>query len=677
MLGFIYSFSLYYKDKKSDFKPWIVNLLAMLRLIAISLISFLLLGPLIKTITRSVEKPIIIIARDNSQSILINQDTGTFIKDYNTDREELYNTLSENYDLITYTFGESVKENQEVDFGDKITDISSLFSELEAAFANRNVGALILESDGIYNRGSNPLYSSDRITFPIYTIARGDSTVKRDILIDNVISNSIAYMGNEFPVEIIVRADGCSGDRSFVKITKNGKILFSEQMLIDEDNFLARLQTSLKAEGSGIQHYRVEVSEIENEISVENNSYDFFIDIIDAKQKILILSVAPHPDIGALRSAIELNENYEIDLYMLQDFVEDVSKFDLIILYQLPSRNYLNTELMNEVRNAGIPLLFILGQGSDIPEFNLLQTGLSVFGDNKTFENVYPVFNSYFSLFTINDELKNTINRVTPLNSPFGTYNITATNQVLLFQRIGKLVSDYPLIMFNQDYENKYGIIAGEGIWRWKLSDFKYNGNHESFNEIVQKTMQYLTIKADKSFFRVSSKSAFNENDDIDFNAEVYNENYELINNPEVTIRIIDSEGKEYPFSFIVDGDKYYLNAGRFPVGKYKYMAETNVGDRAYTEHGEFLVKRLNMEAHQTTANHNLLYSLARKHDGGMYFPDEIEDLVSGINSRDDILSVAYYEKRFSSIINLFWLFVVIVGLLGLEWFLRKWHGSY
>ena len=40
-------------------------------------------------------------------------------------------------------------------------------------------------------------------------------------------------------------------------------------------------------------------------MSYLNNVKDVFVDIIDGRQKILLLANAPHPDLGAIKNAIE------------------------------------------------------------------------------------------------------------------------------------------------------------------------------------------------------------------------------------------------------------------------------------------------------------------------------------------------------------------------------------
>ena len=51
---------------------------------------------------------------------------------------------------------------------------------------------------------------------------------------------------------------------------------------------------------------------LSGEFSNRNNRQDVYVEVIDGKEKILLLALAPHPDVKALKSIIEKNENYVI-----------------------------------------------------------------------------------------------------------------------------------------------------------------------------------------------------------------------------------------------------------------------------------------------------------------------------------------------------------------------------
>ncbi len=676
LAGFVYSFFLYRKDKKfNESSVWIIRLMAIFRFCAIVILSFLLLSPLLKTVNRSVEKPVIIIAQDNSQSLVVGKDSAFYKKEYKQQLQKLINELGEKYEVRTYSFADKIKELTAADslsFNEKQTDISSLFDEIETRYSNRNVGAIILATDGLYNKGSNPVYTSEKIKVPVYTIALGDTTIKKDIVLVKVEHNRLAYLGNEFPMQIVVNAKQLKGKTSTLTISKGNTTLFTQIINFNSDGFITTIAVLLQAKEVGLQHYKVKLSTLPEEMSIVNNAQDVFVDVLDARQKILILSDAPHPDIAAIKESIEANQNYEVESYGIADFDKPLKKYNLVILHSLPSTRNPALKIIAEINAAGIPVWAFSGANT------LLKTNLSLAAapSQKTNE-VEPLLEQHFPLFTISDELRKAINYFPAVVSPFGTSPTENTSNVLLYQRIGIVDTKTPLLLFNTVGENKIALFTGEGIWRWRLEDFAAHGNHNLFNEFISKTVQYLSVKVDKSFFRITTKNNFFENEPIEMEAEVYNESYELINEPEVNIIITNADNKKFPFTFSKTSNAYRLNAGMMPVGEYKYEAKTKVGDKLYSQRGEFSVSALQVELTNTIADHQLLYSLAKKHSGEMVYPNDMEKLSSKLNSRDDIKSVSYSEKKLRDVINLKWIFFLILTLLSFEWFMRKRNGAY
>ena len=189
--------------------------------------------------------------------------------------------------------------------------------------------------------------------------------------------------------------------------------------------------------------------------------------------------------------------------------------------------------------------------------------------------------------------------------------------------------------------------------------------------------VQYLALKTDKSRFRVNIDPLVRENEKVEFDAELYNDSYELVNQPDVRLTITDHEKKTYPFIMGRTSHAYHLDAGNFPPGEYTYIAKTDFGGKQFSKSGSFSVIELNVESLNLQADHNLLNKLATDHGGRMVYPREISQLVDMIKKRDDIRPVIFSQTNYEELISLFWLFLAIIILLSAEWFIRKRWGSY
>lgn len=675
LAGSAYAFLLYRKDKKfSELSIWAIRSMAAFRFLSVSILAFLLLSPLIKSVNREVEKPVIILAQDNSQSITVGNDSNFYKTEYKNKLQKLIEELEDKYEVRSYSFADKVKELGNADslnFREKQTDISSLFEEIETRFSNRNVGAVILATDGLYNKGSNPVYTSSGIKVPVYTIALGDTTIKKDLILSKIEHNRIAYLGNQFPLEIVIDAKQFKGKTTTLTVTKGAVNLFSQTVNINTDAYTTTIPVILDAKETGLQHYRVKLSSLPEEISLSNNIRDVFINVLDAREKILILSDAPHPDIAALKGALIENQNYEVESFTIDQFDKQIRKYNLVILHQLPNSRTSASAILTELNASNIPVWSFSGASA------ILKKDLTLGSSTLKTNECEPVLEENFPLFTISDELRESSRDFAAVACPFGNIQPDNNSNVLFYQRIGVVDTKNPMMIFNTVGENKVAVFMGEGIWKWRMQDFAANSNNKIFNEFVTKTVQYLSVKVDKSFFRITGKNNFLENEPVEMEAEVYNQSYELINEPEVNIVITNAENKKFPFTFSKTTNAYRLNAGMLSVGEYKYEARVKVGEKLYVQPGEFSVSPIQVEFANTTADHQMLFSLSKKHNGEMVYPADMEKLSEKLNARNDIKSISYSEKKLNDLINLKWIFFIILGLISAEWFMRKRNGAY
>jgi hypothetical protein len=674
-VGCGYAYLLY---NKASFDKRTRRILAILRGTLVFLLSFLLLTPLLRTIGRTLEKPIIIVAQDNSSSVLATKNSAYYKTEYTKQLNNVIDDLSAAYTIKYYHFGAQLEEAKDLDFSEKRTDISEVFDEINDAYSNQNVGAVILASDGIYNKGSNPLYNSDLLNAPVYTIALGDTIPQKDLLIKNINYNRIVYLDNNFNINILVSAYGSKGERSRMNVSANGRNLFSKEMTIDKDQFFVEVPVTLNANKKGIQKYTISLSPVKNEITAKNNSQAIFIEVLEGKQKILLLANAPHPDLSAIKQSIESNKNYEVKLVLADAFAPDQMKnYQLVILHQLPASENAVQNIIAQLNAQNIPAWFIVGNQTYIDMFNRAGSGLTITGARNSYNEALPALSNDFFLFTLSEEAKKEIQKFPPLYSPFGQYNSSGDFSALLLQKIGNVTTNAPLLTFNNSGTVKRAILCGEGIWRWRLQNFASVQNHDALNELMSKSIQYLSTKDDKRKFRViQPQNNFDENEDILFNAELYNDSYELVNDPDVTLEL-KSGNKKYNYTFSKTSNAYYLNAAALPVGDYSYIAKTSLGKENHTATGQFTVAELNVEEQQTTADHQLLFSIANRTGGQMLYPDQMGELEKLLKAREDIKSISYEQKKMEELIDLKWFFFLLLALISVEWFIRKRSGSY
>ncbi|WP_256009022.1 hypothetical protein [Desertivirga xinjiangensis] len=673
ILGLGYA-ALLYKSPKAELSTGLTRLLFVLRAVVVALICFLFFAPYVKTTNKILEKPLVFLLQDNSASISIARPAGFDLSAYSQQLKNLETSLKNDYDVRTLSFGSKVSEGLSSEYPGKGTNISAALKYINEGFSNRNIGAVILASDGIYNQGGNPQYIAKNIKSPIYTIALGDTIPKKDLLISNVNYNKLVYLGNDFQIELNIEAHQSKGSAARIIVTGQSGPLFTKSISINSNEYRASIPVTLSARKKGIQRFTATITGIPGELSRENNTQTFFIEVIDGRQQVFILAASPHPDIAALKQSIESNKNYEVKSGFINDFNRgDLGQADLTILHQIPSLAVPGLNLSSLLNKKNV--WYILGAQSNTQAFASSQNVLNIVSAGAI-QEVFPTVNPQFYEFTLSESTAKKLSGFPPLLSPFGNYTLKSQASVLLTQKIGKLDTDRPLLAFSSDGTRKTAVLSGEGIWRWRLEDFKENGDHAAIDELLSKAVQFLSSKEDKRKFRVyAGRNSFDEGEHIVLNAELYNDAYELVNTPEARV-VIKDRTKSYPFTFSRTDKSYILDAGALPPGEYSFNAQTQLGKIKYTAGGQFVITQQQAELSQTTADHQVLFNLADQSGAKLILPSEIKNLPALIKENELVKTISWEDKRFEELINIKWIFALILTLISLEWFGRKRNGT-
>lgn len=677
LLSLALSALLYYRNSREDF-PIVWNIiLGLVRWLAFSFLGFLLLSPMLKSWTEEIQKPIIIVLQDESQSIALNADSNYYRNDFPPQMQEMVSDIEVDYEVKTFSFAQSIQSQIPYQFKGKSTDMSGALQAIYEEYSHMNIGALIVATDGIYNQGQNPYYLAKKMQFPIYFIGLGDTVIQRDLRINRKAYNKTIFLGNKFPIEVEVASLKAQGYQSELQLIYKGKIIDRKKIKINSSNQKNIFRFYPEAKASGLQEYRIRLKPIDDEVNKQNNNARIFVNVIDSKQKILILFDSPHPDIAAVKSALEKHETYEVESFQINKFNKRINGYNLVILHQLPNGSHLATQYGQSIKQARIPFLLIASGKTSLSQLNQLHLGMEIQSKRMSVNTVSPLLNPNFSTFTLSREFQSSIASFPPLSAPYGNYNYTKALQTLLYQQIGSVKTKMPLIGFANISGWRSGYIMGEGIWRWRFHDYLKNSNHQIFDELIGKMVRYLSLVKEQSEFDLEVKKQFDESEPVIFDAVLYNASYEPITDHSIEMVILDENGKEYPYSFSKRDSSYYLNAGSFAPGIYQYKAQVNKGGIKTIRAGRFTVSEISQEGIQLTADHHLLYMIAEEHQAKVFDMNSIPEIADEIKSREDLVSIQYNRLKYRDLIDVeWWLLILLLGF-SLEWFIRKQLGSY
>ncbi len=682
LTAIVFALGLYFRDRRiKENKSWLPKVLGILRFLSILGILFLLLAPLLKRFIQEEQKPLLVILKDESSSIQAATDA-TALEQLGSGLEQIQTQLAEKFEVVNLAFGENLAANQRDTVAPQSTNISTPLEYVSETFEDQNLGAIVLATDGIFNEGKNPLYADLEFSVPIYSIALGDTTIRRDLLIKNVLHNRIVYLNDKFLIEADIQAFNAKGNKSKITLSKEvgGKRIKvdSKPISIDKENYFETFQFELEADQIGNVKYILSLNGINNEVSKVNNSRNIYLEVLDARQKILLLAHAPHPDIKALKSMIKANKNYELDIKYAKEELPLIRPYDVVILHNLPSARHGISGVIEEINRIKKPVFYISGAATNTNAFNAAQEVLTINGGNNSLNEVTPLMAENFDLFTMDESLGPEIKQYVPLKVMFGEYKTSSTAKILLNQKVGNVATKYPLLGYSDLNNHKQAVLAGEGIWRWRLFEHQEYKEYKHSSNVVMKTIQYISQKNDKRQFRTYvSKNTFKENETITFDAQLYNESYEQINTPEAKLQITNADGESFDYTFSKTNNYYYIDAGRFPEGNYRFKGTTNYNGKNLSADGKFSVQSIIKEQYDLTARHDLLYDLSQRFGGSVVYPSEINLLADKLVNNENIKPILYQKAETIPILNLRWLLGILIFLLAIEWFLRRYFGAY
>ncbi len=652
LLGAVYAYFLYNKYIFEG-KSWLLKVLAFLRFIVVSILSFFLLEPFVNSLLIDKEKPIIVVGVDQSESML----GAAQIQDLELGVSELQNTLAGKHQVDVYAVGTNTIPLDSFHYQEKATNYSSFFHQLSDLYSHRNVAAVVLASDGLYNQGSNPLYADYPFQAPLYTIAFGDTMPQKDVRISQIYHNDLAFLGNSFPLHISVQAQFCEGEKVQLSVWEGQTKLHQEELIVSEPHKRFQTKVQLSADQVGLHCYQVRLSSVSREENIYNNIEEVFVEILESRQKILLLTESAHPDIFALTTAIEQNDNYEVNQQFVKDFNGDYSNYSLLITFH------------TEVNEAPLPTWNVWGANTTSQQTDWLQ--LHVYNGQSS---EVLVKSEDFSYFQLDEAWSAWAEQLPPLLVPFADVKYLMDYQNIFSQTEKGIVTNRPVLSFHQGQQYRQALWLGEGLWKWRLFEYAKKESHDIFDRLIQQCVQFLAVKEDKRTFRVKLPKKIYEHETLSISAQLYDANYELFNDPETTILLRNAQGHEFAYTLNKTAKSYYLAINDLEAGQYQYEVKVLSAGEEHIRIGQFTVMPLQLEQRQKQANHQLLYKLSNMHEGQLFYPREMNALEQAIQSLDS-KTISYSSVQLYELLNQRWIFYLLLVFLTLEWFLRKQNG--
>ncbi len=650
--------------------PVVINILiSFLRFLVVFILFFLLLQPALQLTKTIKEKPLLLVAQDNSMSLLNTKDSLYFLHEYEASLKKQLAPLYDRFSVEWLTFGKKAEKNEHFTFSEHHTNITGLFDYIDNQYLTRKPEGVLLLSDGRYNHGMNPRYQVN--SYPVYTVVLGDTTEVPDVYIKEVIYDKFNFLHTIFPIKVEIAAWKQRGEKLICLLKEDDRIIGKKELTVDRDDYITDVVFDVEARKKGVVRYTVELETNFIEKSRENNQATVYVNILDHSGDIAIYYTAPHPDIAAITSAVEASGVYKCTHQELSKPLKDLQA-NLFILHNPQPENPNYRKIIQEAEKRNVAVWYILTGRKNILDFSRYTNEYGVSFTTGMNEYALPAYNRNFSYFGFTEEEAWGFMNFPPLIVPFGQIKTNAGKN-LFVQKIKSTVTENGMMSFYSNNKAKQAYFWGEGLWKWRLFSYKENGNHDLFNTLIHKTVNYLVSRTGSDRFIHDINALYDETEDISVDVELYNDSYELVNTPDVRL-VLEFEGKEYQYLLNRNEDKYRINLGNLSAGEYHYKLSTDFKGEKFEKKGVFYVRTQNPELKDMRADARLMQEIADNSGGKSCFYADIDELITQISTDSQFTPMYKAEIRYVNLGELEWAGIILLLLVCIEWMLLKYY---
>ncbi|MCH8124006.1 MAG: hypothetical protein IH853_12905 [Bacteroidetes bacterium] len=673
--------------------------LGTLRFLVLFIIFFLLTEPLIRRVSRETENPILAVLIDESQSISLAFTDSSEAGSIGSFDEllSLVKSASAGERVQIFGFGRDVRELNSFDSvrsNLSRTNMSKALEHVRSSLENEALGAVLLISDGRHNGGRNPEHVADLYPVPIITMTVGDSTIQKDIRIQQVITNDLSYVGSEVPVRVRVRNEGFDISPIQISLTSGGVSIDSERKRLPPPGSELAVDLTFVPDSVGLFQYRVDISRLDGELTYRNNSESFSLQVLERKRTILLLAGAPSPDVASTRRLLQADRDTDLIVrthkndgdaaYYEGEFPLDLNDIDLIVLMGYPSSTTSQRDIDRIVTKAqaGAPLLFISGRAADLVAIQrslstVLPVRPAVIRPGFVEGAFVPTeLATRHAIFEITD--RRNVQRwidLPPLALNQTRWETSSTGSILATTQIRGISIDDPILVIGKIGNRRSAALLATGFWRWNNIPADLQEDAIRWKKLFSNLIQWLVTVEDDRLVRVAPvEERLDESDPVVFGGQVYDENLQPISDVSVMLNVRFPSGELFPYAMQSLGNgQYRVDIGSLPDGTYSYEAKaTRDAGELGTDGGSFSVGALSIEFRNPYADRRLMRQLASRSGGFTLDADQMDSLPERLSSLDSYQPVTNAVESQTRLWRYLPFLFALLVFMSLEWFVRK-----
>jgi len=698
--------------------------LAMLRLSAIGLIAIVLLRPVaLKTKDAPDERAQLSVVIDATGSMdtadMGEASRAAYVAELLEENSAMFERqLSDTYDVEFYTFGDTVRAQPlralttGIPIGGRKTDVGAALFDVSGRTSDRPNAGVLLLSDGRENVTSTARQAARMLKaqqIPVWTTTIGTAAETKDVYVTARLNQDFLVVDQPAALHATVTQSGYADWYADVSLFREDEFVSRQQVMMRGSN--SRVTFPLVESEKGSLRYRVEVKPLDGEADTGNNSRTVFTQVVDEKHRVLYVEAKPYWDSKFMLRTLQQDPQLDVTSVFqlgpekifavssgakgeegamvtrgvaLPRTRRELYAYDCVILGRdvdsLFSAEDLR-RLKDFVAERGGSLVFARGQAYARPEDDEGLSALEpVTWDQEAIRDIRlglteegkrsPVFS-----FGSGQPADLILRELPEMVSVTRVKDERALSVVLAKGATGEPEGEIAAIAHQRYGKGKVMSIGATGMWRWAFLP----EDLESYDDVYAKFWGQMIrwLVADSDFlpgqdisFRVD-RHAYDEGDTVGFVVRtkfVDETDYE----PRIVVTAPDGSERDILPTSAEDLAALY-SASFLPEqeGEYRAVLHNNVGTPEQEEL-RFTVYTDSIENRFVAADPDLMSAIADTTGGAAIEPSDIGQLPELLA---EFQQLTHEEEDPVDVWDRLALFFAIIGLLSLEWFLRRRSG--
>jgi uncharacterized membrane protein len=648
--------------------------------------------------------------------------------------DHVFDVFTFGADLKPSTLAEAQSQGLRADQDD--TKLLEALEEATRRIGKRDLGGVIILSDGIDGgklggrvRRGEPLDDEteaflQRLEAPVHTLATASSEGLKDLSVERVHYDDFAFVRNKISIDVTLKVVGFEPERIPVTLRREGQILQTREVEVGPDATEYKLSFELVPQQIGKEIYTISAPAYAGEALVENNRKDIVLKIIRDKIRALHVVGRPSWDERFLRQLLKRNPNVDlVSFFILRTsenaqvggndelslipfptrelFEEELGSFDLVIFQNFNFRPYNVEQYLGRVAQyvrdgggfvmVGGDLSFTSGAYQGTPIEGVLPVLLAPPGPREALVSEAP-----FQLQLTDAGQRHPITQLTfdPGANVERWSKLPALEgaNLVLGPRPGATVlathpnlkaggQPMPVIAIQEVGKGRSMAVTTDSTWSWGFYGVARGGTTQPYHTFWSSAMRWLIKDPELKLIKVDIDAAtVAPGSDVPLTVSVAKPDYTPAADVEGTLELrrtpletLVGEQAEPPApiiqSFKTDSrGRFEFTLPHVESGAYTVKASARTEAGELTDQDLFLVTLDSQELRTIEPREDLLQLLAKASGGDFHRLPDLDRAPSFKEARVEQVN----RRKVIDLWDTLWMLVLICGLLGAEWSLRR-----